>query len=128
RRVRGRQRDPVELPGPQKADAGESGAVRVRHAAGWRRAGTPVRQVLSGRDDLPALRHRGGVSLSLGDGAAPARMDRVRPGAAVLRAAPRGLRLRLAQGRARLGDGEGLGAEGLRPGVEISYGTRIGSA
>ena len=55
--------------GPQQPDAREIGALRVRHAGGRRRARAAVGQVLPRGDDLPAVRHRGGVPLSLGAGA-----------------------------------------------------------
>src|SRR5262249_5840447 len=77
-------------------------------AAGRRRPRAPVGEVLPRRDDLPALRHRGRLPLSVGDGAARSRVGRLRAGRAVHGAAPRRLRLRLAQGRARLGQREGV--------------------
>src|SRR5581483_2931171 len=78
-------------------------AVRVRHAAGRRRARPPVGEVLPRRDDLPAVRHRGRLSLSVGDGAARPRVERLRASAPVHAPAAGRLCLRLAQRRARLG-------------------------
>ena len=65
------------LLGPQEADAREAGALRVRHAAGRRRARAPPGQVLPRGDDLPAVRHRGRVPLSVRDGAAATGLDRL---------------------------------------------------
>src|SRR4029079_16420798 len=62
RRVRADLRAPLERARPQQTHRREVGALRVRDAAGRRRARAPVGQVLPGRDDLPALRHRGRVS------------------------------------------------------------------
>src|SRR5262245_56850065 len=78
----------------------------MRHARSWRRPGTPVGEVLSDRDDLPALRHRGGLSLPMGHGSARARMERLRAGGVVHGSAAYWLRVRLAQGSARLGERE----------------------
>src|SRR4029078_6313986 len=52
---------------------------------------------------LPALRQRDRISLSVGDGAARAALDRLHPADRLLPDPARGLRLRLAQGRLRLG-------------------------
>ena len=68
--------DPALEPArPAQAHAGEARAVRVRHAGGRRRARTAVGEVLPGGDDLPAVRHRGRLSVSVGDGAARSRVD-----------------------------------------------------
>ena len=73
RRVCRRIRRVVAVPRPEQADAREDGALRVRHAGRRRRARAAVGQVLPGRDDLPALRHRSRVPLSLGDRVSRAR-------------------------------------------------------
>src|SRR5262245_35999173 len=75
----------------------------MRDAAGRRRARAPVGEVLSRGDDLPAVRHRSGVPVSVGDGAARSRLERLRASGPVPGAAARRLRLRVAQGRTRLG-------------------------
>src|SRR3954447_25787414 len=89
----------------------------MRHAGCRRRPRTPIGQVLSRRDDLPALRHRGRVPLSMGDGVARSRLERLRAGVALHGAAARRLYLRLAQRRARLGKRERL--MGLESDFEI---------
>src|SRR5258708_2964157 len=65
---------------PTEAYARKISALRVRHASGWGRARATVGQVLSDRDDLPAVRHRSRVPLSLGHGAARSRLERPPPG------------------------------------------------
>src|SRR4051794_23304111 len=75
----------------------------MRHAGGRRRAGAPSRQVLPRGDDLSALRHRGGVPLSVGDGAPRAAVGRVHPVDRVLRHPAHRLRVRVAERRPRLG-------------------------
>src|SRR5262245_43986636 len=97
----------------------------MRYAAGRRRTRTAVGEVLSHRDDLPAVRHRGRVPLSLGHGTSRSRMGRLRASAAVHGVAAHWLRIRLAQGRARLGHREeqhrGQRAEGSLMGIESDY-------
>ena len=61
------------------------GALRVRHARGGRCARAAVDPVLPDRDDLPAVRHRSRISLSVGAGAASARMARLHAGRALHR-------------------------------------------
>src|SRR5262245_8059576 len=80
----------------------------MRDAAGRRRARAAPREVLPRRDDLPALRHRGGVPLSVRDGAARAPMVRVRAARGLLRHPVRRLRVRLAERGARLGPRAGM--------------------
>src|SRR5262249_36521066 len=63
----------------------------------------PVGEVLPRRNDFPALRHRGRVPLSVGDGAPRSRLERFRAGGPLHGAAARRLRVCLAEGRARLG-------------------------
>src|SRR5262245_1481345 len=74
----------------------------MRHAAGRRRPRAAVRQVLSRRDDFPPVRHRGRVPVPVGDGPSRSRLERVRPGGVVHGPAPVRIRVRLAQGGARL--------------------------
>src|SRR5882762_3699424 len=85
-------------PTPEKSAPYECGMPPVGDAR------APIGQVLSRRDDLSPLRHRGRVPVPVGDGAARSRMERLHAGAAVHDAAAGRLRLRLAQGRARLGN------------------------
>src|SRR5690348_3455501 len=75
----------------------------MRHAGRRRRARTPVRQVLSGGDGVPAVRHRGGVSLSMGRGAARAGLAGPDADRDVLPDSRGGLHLYLAQGDPRVG-------------------------
>src|SRR5471030_2060836 len=106
RRIRADLGPAVQRPRPEQAVTGEVRALRMRHAGRRRRARAAVGQVLPRRDDLPAVRHRSGLPVSVGDGVAFARMGRVRAGAPLHGAAARGLRVRLAQRRARLGKRE----------------------
>src|ERR1700682_3785854 len=76
----------------------------MRDAGRRRRARTPVGEVLSGRDDLSALRHRGRVSVSVGDGPSRSRLDGLRTARPVHVVDARGLHVRVAQGRPRLGE------------------------
>src|SRR5437762_911797 len=55
RRLRADLDPPVRLPRPAQPDTRKSSPVRVRDAACRRRARTAVGEVLSRRDDLPAL-------------------------------------------------------------------------
>src|SRR5215207_5530131 len=75
----------------------------MRHAAGWRCPRAAPGQVLPRRHDLPALRHRSRVPLSVCDGHPRVGLVRLRAAARVLRHSSRRLRVRVAQGRARLG-------------------------
>ena len=62
--------------GPSKPSPEKSAPYECGMPAGRRRARAPVGQVLPGGDDLPAVRHRGRVPLSVGDGAARSRVER----------------------------------------------------
>src|SRR5687768_2161773 len=75
----------------------------MRHARRRRCAGAPLGQVLSGGDDLPAVRYRDRLPVSVGAGVAGPRMVRIRPDSDLLPDPCRRLHLRLAQGPARLG-------------------------
>src|SRR3954462_13853345 len=122
RRVRTDLRPALQRARPEETLSREVGALRMRHARRWRRARTPVGQVLPGGDDLPAVRHRGRLPVSVGDGAARSGAERVRSGASVHGAPPRRLRLRLAQRRGRLGRGKlEAKSESLKVGLESDF-------
>src|SRR5687767_8588362 len=74
----------------------------MRHAPSRRRARAAIDPLISDRDDLPAVRHRIGDSLSVGSGAALAWLDWVRPSRALHSRVVRWLCLRVEEGRARL--------------------------
>src|SRR5262245_42435873 len=75
----------------------------MRDAGRRRRARTSLGQVLPGGDDFPALRHRDRLSLPVGGVPAQPWVGRVFSDRDVLPGPARGLRLRLAEGRSRLG-------------------------
>src|ERR1700682_3283112 len=106
RRVRRDLGRAFERARPAQAVPRKIGSLRVRHAGGRGCARAAVGEVLPGGDDFSAVRHRGGVSLSLGDGAARSGMDRIHSGRPLHGAAAGRVHLRLAQGRARLGERE----------------------
>src|SRR6185295_11338413 len=84
-----------------------------------RRQPRPVRRaLLSGRDPIHRLRHRGGLSLSLGGERVRRRLGRLVRDDDLPRRARSGLRLRLEEGRARMGvilDARGMPADGTPP-------------
>src|SRR5690349_22109425 len=77
----------------------------MRHAAGRRRARAAIGEVLPDCDDLPALRHRSRVSLSVGDDDARAVVARTDSDRRLLFDPDRRLHLYLAQGCPQLGSG-----------------------
>src|SRR4030095_2149836 len=76
---------------------------------------TPLGEVLPRGHDFPALRYRNRVPVSLGAGVSQSWMAWVRTDPHVLSDSPRWVRLRLAEGRARLGPG---GPQAARPDQE----------
>src|SRR5688500_1108333 len=75
----------------------------MRYARRRRCAGAPLGQVLSGGDDLSAVRHRDRLFISLGPGAARPRLVWICPDSDLLPDPCCRLHLRLAEGAARLG-------------------------
>src|SRR5688572_24427568 len=77
----------------------------MRHAGGRRRPRAALGQVLSGRNDLPAVRHRDRLPLSLGRCPTGSRLGGTRAADQLLWDSLGRLRLRVAEGCARLGSG-----------------------
>ena len=103
-RLRGRLDGRVAPAAPQPPEPREALRVRVRQRPGPPAARREVqREVLRRRDALHHLRHRDDLPVPLGRDVPPARAVRARGDGGVHRARVRGLRLHLAQGRARLG-------------------------
>ena len=79
RRIRGRHDWAFHPARTEKPHSGKACAVRMRHAGRRRRPRAAVGQVLPGRDDLPALRHRSGLSAPVGRRAPRSRVAGLRP-------------------------------------------------
>src|SRR4029453_19097502 len=75
----------------------------MRDAGGRRCAGTPLGQVLPGGDDLPPVRHRDRLPVSVGPRPARSGVVRVRADFDVFPDSRRRLRVCLAEGASRLG-------------------------